>query len=107
MTNTPLSILERIATGTYKVPYEDPPSESREARAARYKAHAERADAMYDRFKADLLEENGLTGHPRADRLFRMAYDRGSGDLTQIVGHFEELAQLLEWIEGPQNGPRI
>lgn len=47
-------------------------------------------------FKADLLEELGITDHPKADRLFRMARDRADS-LMGIYNEAEDLAALLTW----------
>lgn len=47
-------------------------------------------------FKADALKECGLEGHPKADKAFSMAWDRGhSGGLPEVYGYLEELAELL------------
>jgi hypothetical protein len=48
-------------------------------------------------FKADLFEYHGVTGHPKADLAFRIAYDRehsaGHGDVASLFG---DLAELLK-----------
>lgn len=47
-------------------------------------------------FKVDLADELGLTGHPKFDKLFEIAWDRGHSDGYQEVYYeAEKLAELL------------
>jgi hypothetical protein len=48
-------------------------------------------------FEADALEYVGLTGHPKANKAFLLAWERGySGGYNDIIIHLEELAKLLK-----------
>lgn len=40
------------------------------------------------RFKADLLSHLGVTGHPKADRLYALAYEYGHAHGYSEVLHF-------------------
>ena len=53
-------------------------------------------DAM-SRFKADVLAENGITDHPKADKLYEMAWERGhSSGIQEVAMYAEELSELLK-----------
>jgi hypothetical protein len=48
-------------------------------------------------FKEELLKRLGLEGHPRANKLYEMAWERGhSSGLSEVVYSAESLAELLE-----------
>lgn len=65
-------------------------------KAARYKAEMHNAQLRKE-FKADLIEYHGLTGHPKADRLYRLSYEHAGGeDLASIVTSFDEMSDLLK-----------
>jgi len=64
----------------------------RERRLA-YQAEERR---LQDQFKADALAELGLTGHPKADLLFSLAWDEGhSSGFQEVFGHMERMADLV------------
>lgn len=47
-------------------------------------------------FKVDLADELGLTGHPKFDKLFEIAWDRGhSSGFQEVYNEAQELAELL------------
>lgn len=47
-------------------------------------------------FKEDLLDDNGLTDHPKADKAFDIAWDRAhGGSLHDVREYFEEITPLL------------
>jgi len=47
-------------------------------------------------FKADLLAEHRLTGHPKADLAYRMAEEEGHSEGLEMVAQiFSELAELM------------
>lgn len=49
-----------------------------------------------DNFSADAIDYCGLKGHPKADKAFSMAYDRGhSSGYSEILQELERLAELL------------
>lgn len=47
-------------------------------------------------FRKDLLEDLGITNHPKADKLFEMAWDNGHSEGLQAVYDWAvELSELL------------
>lgn len=51
---------------------------------------------LYWQFKNDLLKELGITDHPKAQRLFDIAWDKGhSMGYSEVYSEAEELADLL------------
>ena len=64
-----------------------------QAQWAELQKESHRLDAA---FKADAIKECGLEGHPKADKAFSMAWDRGhSAGLPEVYMNLEELADLL------------
>lgn len=60
--------------------------------AGRYKGSAE-----HDEFKADLLQAHGVTGNPKADRAFSIAWEQGhSCGYSEVAIVFEDLAELIK-----------
>jgi len=50
----------------------------------------------YAQFKKDAIKEAGLTGHPKADKAFELAYkDAHSEGLVAVWNRFDDLADLL------------
>jgi hypothetical protein len=50
-----------------------------------------------DQFKADLLEELGITNHPKAELLFNMAWEEGHSEGYQSVFYYADMfSELLE-----------
>lgn len=62
-------------------------------------AHAEYTteDArLYAKFKADLFDDLGITGHPKAEKLFAIAWEYGhSSGYSEVYNYADELAELL------------
>jgi hypothetical protein len=47
-------------------------------------------------FRKDLEHEYGMIGHPKADVLWRLAYDRGhSAGYNEIYNEYDELSVLI------------
>jgi len=47
-------------------------------------------------FKKDLLEELGVTGHPKADKLFSLAWSYGhSSGYSEVFSYASEFVDLL------------
>lgn len=72
----------------------------REEHTAQRRAQRELHDAETNRlnqlFQADLEAEYGLTGHPKAARLFGLAWERGhSSGYSDVAGCYSEFAELL------------
>ena len=64
-----------------------------EAGWRKYQAESKR---LHDLFKADALEEVGLTGHPKAEKAFDFASDDGHGSgLQDVLYHLSRFAELL------------
>lgn len=52
--------------------------------------------AAHDRFTVDAIEWAGLTGHPKAEKAFAMAYEDGhSGGMEEVANHLIRYADLL------------
>lgn len=56
--------------------------------------YSENGDKLLEQFKADLADELGLTGHPKWDKLFSMAWDMGHG-YQEVCDYASDLAELL------------
>lgn len=102
-----MDIFERIRTGEYenKVPRPSPLSrkdrltltaEAAMERLAARQAYYKGSSQAHEKFKADLFEYSGVTGHSKAQRAFDIAWDHSHSDgLSNVVHTFEELADLL------------
>lgn len=56
-----------------------------------------RDNQIYIQFKCDLFSKHNLTGHPKANRAFEMAWDMGhASGYEEVEQHFDELAELLK-----------
>lgn len=61
-------------------------------RAAWHKAEADAVNA----FKKDVLEEYGLAGHPKADKVYALAWQEGhSAGLMEVAGWVQKLSELV------------
>jgi len=57
----------------------------------------EESSRLESLFKEDLEAENGLVGHPKADKVYSMAYEAGhSSGYEQVVYEYERLVELLK-----------
>ena len=87
------SMYDRITAGEYnhKLPYSSP-REDREACAA-YRTESTR---LRNQFQIDAMAELGLTNHPKAERLFEIAWDnRHSEGYRGVYEEMEELSELM------------
>lgn len=51
---------------------------------------------LYAIFKVDALEEAGLTGHPKADKAFSLAYEDGHhAGYSEIMNYLYKYAELI------------
>ena len=67
--------------------------ESRQAAIDAYNAESRRLE---DLFKRDALDDVGLFGHPKAEKAFNMAWDRGhSAGYSEVYSELQDLAELL------------
>jgi hypothetical protein len=47
--------------------------------------------------KADLEAEHGIAGHPKADKLWSLAWDDGhSAGYYDVIGYYEEFVELVK-----------
>lgn len=72
-----------------------------EAAVAERKANAKARSAdsvrLSDLFRLDVEVENGTRGHPKADKLWNMAYERGhSGGFSEILSEYEDIVGLVK-----------
>lgn len=96
----------KVPSGIDKVPVDENTMTVRQAREhverekqrERDQRDARRAEEarLDEMFRADLERQYGLTGHPKADKVFSLAYERGhSGGREQVANEYSELAELL------------
>jgi hypothetical protein len=53
--------------------------------------------ALEAEFKRDLFDQHGVTGHPKAERAFQLAWDYGhSSGFQEVANYFDDLADLLK-----------
>lgn len=110
------SVRDNIRNGRYenKVPYSlpaEPVDEERmtvrqarehqeeqaKKRREQHKLYSAENDRLDKLFKADLEKEFNLADHPKAARLFELAWEHGhSSGHEEVVSHYEELAELLQ-----------
>lgn len=58
-------------------------------------------------FKADLFEHLGITGHPKAEELWRLAWEEGhSSGYNEVLGYAQEFVDLLDVPEWTENWPQ-
>lgn len=64
---------------------------------AALKAYREDNVRLADEFKADALEEVGLTGHPKADKCFNLAEEHGhSNGYADVMCYLVDFADLVK-----------
>jgi hypothetical protein len=98
---TTINVLDAIAQGRYenKVPYEAwrmtrNGAERRREQRNKYRAEEARLISL---FKADLENQHGVAGHPKADRLFELAWDYGhSSGYNEVAYYYDDLAELIK-----------
>lgn len=110
------SVAEAIRAGRYenKVPHDitaEPVNEdtmtvrrAREHKEEQKKRQREQRDLnqteyrrLRDLLKADLEAEYNLSGHPKAEKLFAMAWEDGhSGGYQEVARRYDELVELVQ-----------
>jgi hypothetical protein len=50
---------------------------------------------LYRLFKADVLEETGLTDHPKAERAFELAWENHGSGYADVYNSLVEYAELM------------
>jgi hypothetical protein len=89
-----LSVSQKIAKGHY-LPTKEyvKPSVDRD----KWRAYQDEKRDLEIAFRADLLAELGISSHPKAERLFEIAWERGHAmGLSEVVIEAETLAELIE-----------
>ena len=62
-----------------------------------WEAYQAESKRLYEAFKKDLAHEYGLTGHPKFERAFAIAWDHGhSSGYSEVAIYFDELVELLK-----------
>jgi len=90
-----MTVNEKIKAGAYKNNKPCGGGALKGERSNRAAYHQEERRLM-DLFKEDLLLELGLRGHPKAEKLWQMAWDHGHADGLQDVLYWaEDFAQLI------------
>jgi hypothetical protein len=52
---------------------------------------------LNEEFKADALHDVGLTGHPKADKAYALAWEHGhSGGLSEVLVYLVDFAELVK-----------
>lgn len=60
-------------------------------------AHRQNERVMTAVLKADLETEHDVVGHPRADKLWDLAWDHGhSSGYSEVINYYEDLVELLK-----------
>jgi hypothetical protein len=63
---------------------------------AERKAWYEKQNQLQEQFKADALEEAGLSHHPKKDLIFEKAKTEGHGESLQVV--YDKLMDLADFV---------
>jgi hypothetical protein len=61
------------------------------------RAYSNLCSELEKEFKRDLFDQHGVTGHPKAERAFQLAWDYGhSSGFQEVANYFDDLADLLK-----------
>ena len=93
-----MSIYESIEAGIYKNPNPYPADiKDPKARKVKLILYYQKEAECKEMFKKDALEDLGLSNHPKADKLFDIAWERGHASGYQSVWSVMiDLAPLLQ-----------
>jgi len=94
-----MSIMENINAGKYQnqVPFPREKFPNKEAHYEALKGYRAGEHTARELFKKDLFEAYGLEGHPKAERLYEIAWSHGhSSGYYEVLNWFDELSELLE-----------
>lgn len=99
-----MTVAEKINTGAYDSNLPFPTGASSQEDWPRQqelrRAYREDTQRLIEVFKADLIEENGFTGHPKANALFNLAWGHGHANgFQEVASYFEEFMILLERVQ--------
>lgn len=91
-----MDIYEKIASGAYKntLPYPGSKDPDKTAKRAAYRVETARLEAA---LKADLEDEHGVTGNPKADKCWEIAWERGhSSGYNDVACVYEDIVELIK-----------
>lgn len=99
-----MSLADKLASGAYDndAPYPsfipiNASALSKEKRHQVLEVYRNRQHEIKEKFHADLAAEHGLTGHPKEQKLFDLAWSHGhSYGLAKVASYYEEFAELLK-----------
>ena len=92
-----MALYKNIAEGKYesKLPWVS--YHERVAKQEAWQARHDEDRRLAELFTADLYEYHGVTGHPRADKCFSVAWSMGhSSGLNEVALVFSELVELIK-----------
>ena len=94
---TNMSFTDRIRAGEFDNKLDYPRSITGGDIAAARRAYDAESRALYDLFKSELLKDLGLDGHPKAEKVFSMAWDDGhsSGSYEDVYNYAGDYAKLV------------
>lgn len=93
-----MDVRERLAAGEFnnKVPYPDRGGD-RTVRSAALRAYHAGQDVANAEFRVALESENHMLNHPKADRLWDLAWEHGhSSGLQDVIHYYEEFLSLVQ-----------
>lgn len=68
----------------------------KERKRAQHRLRREEDARLIALFKEDLEKEYGTVGHPKADRLFEMAWSHGDSLHLDVAYHYDDLSELVK-----------
>lgn len=90
-----MNVSANISAGVYDVPLDKIPDDPKERKAVLADYH--RLCSMREtQFKADLEEQFGTAGNPKADALYRIAWELGhASGYSDVLSYYSDLAELI------------
>lgn len=89
-----MGVLDNIAEGVYETKIKYQPGKA--AKEQREAYHADRG-RLRDLFRDDLLKENGIVDHPKAQVLWELAWEEGHANgYIEVVMYFEKFLPLIK-----------
>jgi hypothetical protein len=111
-----MSVRDNLAAGKYantvpfdieKIPVDEDRMSVKQARdhleaekqrqRAQRRLYQENEGRMGDLLRSDLEAENDVAGHPKAGKLWSLAWEHGHGSgYAEVIGYYEEFVELLQ-----------
>jgi hypothetical protein len=90
------TVLERLKQGCY-APKSPWPTKINAQEEALKKAYRDEVQQLREQFKQDLFEEHGVTGNPKAQRCFELAWEHGHAEgKHEVIIYFEDFVELIK-----------